>query len=427
MKFGELTLDHARELDKKDELSAFRDKFVVADHNMVYLDGNSLGRLPRDTAVRIRQVVEKEWGEKLIRGWNEGWIDASVRIREKLSRIIGATPDEVIITDATSVNLFKLAFAALKYKASKKNIVSDELNFPSDLYILQGVIDALGNNHKLMLAQSEDGIGMRTDRITELIDDDTALVALTHTCFKSSFVYDMTNITRATHDHNALVLWDLSHSVGAIPVHLHECGADLAVGCTYKYLNGGPGSPAFIFVRKDLQQKLMQPIWGWLGSDDPFSFKLDYEPARNITRYQVGTPPVISMLSIEPGLDLHLEAGIDRLRKKSIMQTEYLIWLFDQWLAPLGFELGSPREAENRGSHISIQHPEAFRICRALIEAEPPDLQVIPDFRTPDNMRLGVAPIYTSYKDLFMAMGRIREVVEKRIYKKYSKERSSVT
>jgi len=427
MNFTLTCIDHARDLDSRDELREFRNEFIISDPDTIYLDGNSLGRLPRKTIEILKEAVEHQWGDRLIRSWNESWIEAPVRIGAKLAQIIGARPDEVMITDATSINLFKMLVAALRDKPDRSGIISDELNFPSDLYIVQGIIDMLGRQHKLKLIPSHDGIEIDPEAIQNATDENTALIALTHTCFKSAFVHDMVRITEAAHKKGAYVVWDLSHSAGAVPLDLNGCRADLAIGCTYKYLNGGPGSPAFLYVRKDLQEKLIQPVWGWLGSKEPFSFNLDYEPAGGITRFQVGTPPILSMLAIEPGLDIHLRAGMEKLREKSMRQTEYLLFLFDQWLEPLGFMLGSPRDPEKRGSHVSIRHPEAFRINRALIEAKPPDIKVIPDFRMPDNIRLGIAPIYTSYEDIYRAIYRIKEIVEGRIYEQYSSERMKIT
>ena len=427
MPFNSTSIKLARDMDNADPLARFRKEFYITDESLIYLDGNSLGRLPEETVKRINRVVENEWGDRLIRSWNEGWIEASARIGGKLAGLIGALPEEVIITDATSINLFKLVVAALRHNAGRHKIVSDDLNFPSDLYVLQGVVEMLGHKHILCLAGSGDGIMTEPGSIEALLDDDTALLTLTHTCFKSAFVHDMNRLTRAAHEKGILVLWDLSHSVGAVEIDLNRCNADLAVGCTYKYLNGGPGAPAFLYVRKDLQERLVQPVWGWLGSDSPFAFNLDYVPAGNIGCFQVGTPPILSLLAMEPGLDLHLEAGMPRLREKSKQLAGYLVYLFDEWLAPLGFKLGSPRNAEIRGSHVSVRHPEAYRIDCALIEAKPPAIKVIPDFRTPDNIRLGIAPIYNTFEEIFLAMKRIKEIVEKREYERYPDERSQVT
>ena len=427
MKFRDTSITSARDLDATDELREFRDQFVINDPDTIYLDGNSLGRLPRKTIKILKNAVEHQWGDRLIRSWNEGWIEASGRIGAKLALLIGAKPDEVIMADATSVNLFKLAAAALKDKKGRSKIVSDELNFPSDLYILQGLSHLLGAGHTITLVKSDDGFQVKPEAFLKMIDENTALVALTHTCFKSGFIHDMALINEMAHEKGAYVVWDLSHSIGAVSVDLAGTNADLAVGCTYKYINGGPGSPAFIYVRKDLQKKLMHPIWGWLGSKDPFSFDIDFIPADTITRFQVGTPPILSLLAVEPGLDLHLQAGMERLRKKSMVQSEYLLFLFNKWLVPLGFILGSPEDPMKRSSHVSIRHPEAFRINRALIEANPPAVKVIPDFRTPDNIRLGIAPIYTTFEDIHRAMKRIKEIVEGKIYEHYSDEKQQVT
>jgi kynureninase len=240
-------------------------------------------------------------------------------------------------------------------------------------------------------------------------------------------MYDMAWLTEKAHKSGALMLWDLSHSVGAVPLDLNRCNVDLAVGCTYKYLNGGPGSPAFLYVRRDLQSQLSQPIWGWFAAEDPFAFELDFTPAYGISRYRVGTPPMLSMKALEPAIDLFLEADMTVLRAKSTRQTSYLIFLADEWLTPLGFTLGTPRQPEVRGSHVSLRHPEAYRISRALIESPPPEIRVIPDFRSPDNIRLGVAPLYTTFTEIYTALDRMRTIVEDKIYEQYSIERTPVT
>jgi kynureninase len=406
-------ISYARNLDREDPLARFRDEFIIEGDDIIYLDGNSLGRLPRRTKERLRQVVEQEWGERLIRGWAEGWMDLSTRLGAKIARLLGAQDDEILVCDATSINLFKLAMAAINFQQGKYRILTDELNFPSDIYVLQGIVDLLGPPYELVQVSSEDSIGINPENIRSSLDDRTALLCFTHTNFKSSFILDMNEITADAHENNALILWDLSHSVGSVPVELNACNADLAVGCTYKYLNGGPGAPAFLYVRRDLQKKLHQPIKGWLGSKAPFDFNTGFEPADGIQRFQIGTPPILAMSAIESGLDLHLEAGMDLLREKSIRQTAYMIDLFDLWLVPLGFSLGSPRDPGCRGSHLAIQHPKAREITETLIHGGNGSLRVIPDFRQPDNIRLGVAPIYNSFEDLFLGMSRIRELAEK--------------
>lgn len=414
---------YARELDAADELARFRAEFVIDDPTLIYLDGNSLGRLPRRSIARLREVVEQEWGGRLIRGWNEGWIEAPRRVGAKLARLLGASADEVVVTDSTSVNLFKLVMAALAARPGRRTVVTDDLNFPSDLYILQGAVRLAGAGHRLEIVRSPDGLTASTEALAAAIGAGAALVALCHVAFKSSFLYDLGAVTALAHRAGALMLWDVSHSVGAMPLALGEAGVDLAVGCTYKYLNGGPGAPAFLYVRRDLQEGLLSPIWGWLGHEGPFDFALEYAPAPGIGRFLAGTPPVLSLAAIEPGVDLLQEAGLDRLRAKSVRQTEYLIGLWEALLAPLGFTLNSPRQASRRGSHVALGHPEGWRINRALTE----DMHVLGDFREPDNIRLGVAPLYTSCAEIHEAVTRLRRVVEDRLYEKYPIERPAVT
>ena len=414
---------YAQHLDEQDPLRHFRQRFVIADPDLIYLDGNSLGRLPRATIEQANTLIQRQWGELLIRSWNAGWFDAPERIGAKIARLIGAEPDEVIVADSTSVNLFKLVVAALQEQSGRTGIVTDNLNFPSDLYVLQGVIKLLGHGHQLTVIPSEDDITGPVAGLTAALSDQTALLTLTHTVFKSGYIYDMAALTAAAHEAGAMVLWDLSHSVGSVPVDLNGAGADLAIGCTYKYLNGGPGAPAFLYIRRDLQEKLHNPISGWMGQKNMFNFELDYQPASGLRHFLTGTPPVASLAFIEPGVDLLLEAGLDRLRAKSIRQTGYLIDLWAAWLEPLGFSLNSPREARWRGSHVSLGHEEGLRIDLALIN----DMKVLPDFRYPDNIRLGIAPIYTAFADIHTAMHRLRQVVTDRIYEKYSDMPPTVT
>jgi len=416
-------MSFSRQLDAADELAPYRESFVFAEPDLIYLDGNSLGRLPCDTTARVQEVVEREWGRELIRGWNAGWFTAASRVGEKIARLVGAAPGQVLVSDSTSVNLYKLTMAALALNPDRRRIVSDELNFPSDLYILQGCVHTLGNRHQIHLVPSEDEIEIDLEKLYGAINERTALVTLSHVSFKSAFLYDAAAVTARAHEVGALVLWDLSHSVGAVPVELDRWGADLAVGCTYKYLNGGPGSPAFLYVRGDLQEQLFSPIWGWFGQRTPFAFDLGYEPVEGINHFLVSSPPVLSLLAMEAALDLPLQAGLERIRLKSVQMTAYLIYLVDTLLAPLGFSLGTPREAAVRGSHISVRHPEGYRINRALIE----EMNVIPDFREPDNLRLGLAPLYTSFEEVWEAVDRIRRVMEEERYLNYPEERLIVT
>jgi kynureninase len=427
MNFKTTNISLAYKLDAQDPLASFRDEFVIDDPNLIYLDGNSLGRLPKRTMNFMRDAIEEEWGKQLIGVWNRGWVDAPTVLGAKIARLVGAQADEILVTEGTSINLFKLVVAALRARHDRTRVVSDVLNFPSDLYILQGIIDLLGEGHQLKLIPSADNMTIYSEAVDAAIDEDTALVCLTHVAFKSAFMYDMAKVTEQAHRSGALMLWDLSHSVGAVPVDLNGCDVDLAVGCTYKYLNGGPGSPAFLYVRQDLQKQLSQPLWGWFAAGNPFEFDLEFTPANNISRFRVGTPAMLSMKALEPAIELFLEADMEQIRAKSIQQTEYLIFLAEEWLTPLGFTIGTPRQPEIRGSHVSLRHADAYRINRAMIESPPPDVKVIPDFRAPDNIRMGIAPLYTKFTEIYLALDRMRTIVKDRIYEQFSSERLGVT
>jgi kynureninase len=419
----DLSRTYAEALDAADPLLSLRDEFVHDEPGLIYLDGNSLGRLPRRSAARLHEVVEQEWGRRLIRGWGDGWFEAPRRLGAKIARLIGARDDEVLVADSTSVNFFKLVMAALAARPGRRTVVTDDMNFPSDVYLLQGALRLAGSDYQLRMVASPDGICLPPEALAEALSADTALLTLTHTAFKSGYVHDMRAVTELAHQAGALMLWDLSHSAGAMPLELNTAEVDLAVGCTYKYLNGGPGAPAFLYVRRDLQQSLLNPIWGWFGQKGQFDFKLDYEPAPGIQRFLVGTPPILSMAAIEPAVDLMLEAGLPALRAKSLAQGEYLVGLWQALLEPLGVRLNSPRDPARRGSHVSLGHPEGLRIDRALIE----EMNVIPDFRYPDNIRLGIAPLYTSYADIHEGLTRLRTVIVERRYEKYPLERPEVT
>jgi kynureninase len=417
------TLAEARRLDAADPLARFRREFVVSDGRLVYLDGNSLGRLPKQAGPRLRKAIDREWGGRLIRGWGDGWFQATQRIGAKLATLVGAPAGDVIVADSTTVNLFKLVVAALRARPGRRTIVTDDANFPTDLYVIQGVIELLGGQHRLVVVKSEDELTVPESTLARVIDHDTALVTLSHTAYRSAFVHDLAAVTALAHRAGALTLWDLSHSVGVMPVGLGAAGADLAVGCTYKYVNGGPGAPAFLYVRRELQESLANPVWGWFGQRNQFDMAPEYSPAPGILRFLAGTPPVLSLLAVEVGVDLLLEAGIDRVREKSVAQTDYLVRLWERELRPLGFALNSPRDSARRGSHISLGHPEALRIDRALID----EMAVLPDFRYPDNLRLGIAPLYTSFADLHEAVDRIARVVRDRRYERYPTERPTIT
>jgi kynureninase len=395
-----LTRDDALELDRLDPLAPFRERFVIADPHRLYMDGNSLGRLPKGTRERLQRVVD-QWGEELVSGWHD-WIEAPTRTGDALAEILGAGPGEVLVTDSTTVNLYKLVNAILDADPSIGALVTDQDNFPTDRYVLEGIARARGLRLEIFPGEP------RPDTLPE------GLAVLSHVNYRSGAIADMAAFPDT-------VVWDLSHSAGAIPVNLHARGIRYAVGCTYKYLNAGPGAVGYLYVRDP--DALRTPIQGWFGQNDQFAMERPYEPARGIGRFMAGTPPILVLAAVEEGIRITAEAGIDALREKSIAQTELLIALHDEWLEPLGFGLATPRDPARRGSHVSLAHEEAWPICRALIERA----DVIPDFRGPDCVRLGIAPLYTRYVDVYDAIERLRDLVERGEQREVDQTRSRVT
>ena len=406
---------YAQELDAQDSLAGFKERFVVTDPDLIYLDGNSLGRLPKATKTMMADLID-QWGDRLIRFWSEDHFNIARDLGNKVAQLIGASPGEVIIGESTSVNMYKLFLAALEVQKGRTRIVTDDLNFPTDIYILDGINRTLGNNHEIEIVPSPDSMTGPVEGIKALLDEDTALLTLSGTVFKSAYNYDMADINAAAKEAGALVVWDLSHSIGSVPIDLNGSGADMAIGCCYKYVNGGPGAPAFLYVRQDLQEKLRNPIAGWHGRKNQFDFGLDYHPKDGIDRFFSGTPDAFSMAPIGIGVDLLLEAGMDRVREKSVAQTEYLIALWEEHLKPYGFTLNSPRDAKWRGSHVAVGHVEGWRINQSMIK----DMKILPDFRAPDNIRLGIAPLYTSFTDLHTAVMRMKQIMEKKLYESYT-------
>lgn len=387
-------LEEARELDAADPLAAYRERFTLPN-GVIYLDGNSLGALPKGTPVRLAEVVLEEWGKGLIRSWNDAdWICLPQRIGAKIAPLVGAQPHEVIAADSTSVNLFKLVAAALQLRRGRKVILSEPGNFPTDLYMIDGL--------------EKQGLATRRlaerDTIADALDEEVALLLLTHVHYKTGALHDMAALTRKAHEAGALVLWDLSHSAGALPVDLDGCEADFAVGCGYKYLNGGPGAPAFAFVAERHHEALQQPLNGWMGHAAPFAFSDDYAPAPGVDRLLCGTPPILGLAALEVGVDIVAEIGVDRLYAKSQALSEF----FRKCLAAFAvdLELASPADPAQRGSQLSFRHPEAYAICQALIARG-----VIGDFRDPDILRLGFAPAYLRFEDMAEAARHLGEVL----------------
>jgi kynureninase len=410
----------AVDLDDADPLAGLRDRFVRADSAPIYLDGNSLGMLPTATAQRIAEVVSQDWGSGLVRSWAH-WIDLPQRAGDLLGReLLGAAPGQVVVCDSTTVNLYKLACAALAARPGRPVIVTDDDNFPTDRYVLDGL--AAWHRAELRMIHTDRDEGVSPASVAAAVGPDTALVSLSHVAYRSGALADMAAISGIVHQAGALVLWDLCHSAGAVPVQLDADQADLAVGCTYKYLNAGPGAPAFLYVRQDLQERLRQPIQGWFGQRDQFAMGPSYDPVPGIGRFTTGTPNIIGTVAVEEGARLLGEAGIQALRAKGILLTSYLIALADAWLAPLGCALASPRDPARRGSHVCLRHPEAWRISQALIRAG-----VVPDYRTPDRLRLGPAPLTSRFTDVWDAMHITRRIIADKAYTDLPAEPSPVT
>jgi kynureninase len=413
-----ISRERAEHMDGSDPLAAYRDRFVIDDPDTIYLDGNSLGRLPVATREWVGMVMG-QWGSQLVQGWHK-WIDLPDRVGDELAlSALGARPGEVIVSDSTSVNLYKLATAALEAAGDGRAIVTDRENFSSDRYILEGVARAGGSELRLIDTNPVEG-PQPEDIARALEPGDVGLVSLSHVAYYSGALADMETITRQT---GVPVLWDLSHSVGVTPIELEEWGVELAVGCTYKYLNAGPGSPAFLYVRRELQEQLRNPIQGWFGQRNQFDMEAPYDPEPGVRGFLVGTPPILDLTAVRMGAEMVRDAGIASLRKKAVALTDVIVDLYDEWLEPLGFALASPRDPARRGAHVTLHHDDAWAINRALIERA----RVIPDFREPNSIRLGVPPLYTRVVDVWDAMDRLRDLVERGEHREVDAARTQVT
>lgn len=395
----EMTLDAIRDMDRKDTLASFRERFDIPD-GVIYLDGNSLGCLPKATPGRIETVVRQEWGRDLIRSWNTAdWINAPRRVGAKIARLIGAGADEVVAADSTSINVFKALSACLQLNPERNILLSEHGNFPTDVYMMQGLSVLSGGRIETRLVDSEDIIGA--------LDESVAALLLTHVHYKTGRMRDMKAVTAAAHDKGVSVIWDLSHSAGAVPVDLKGANADFAVGCGYKYLNGGPGAPAFIFAAKRHQDAVFPALSGWLGHAAPFEFDDIYRPAPGIDRFQCGTPGILGMAALECGLDLMLDADMTMIRFKSLALGSLFIALMEDLCEQHGFTLACPADETERGSQVSFHHPDGYAIMQAVIAHG-----VIGDFRAPDILRFGFAPLYNSFEDVWRAVEAIRGVME---------------
>ncbi|HKS44404.1 MAG TPA: kynureninase [Amycolatopsis sp.] len=407
---AELTREIVAARDAEDPLAPFRRRFAIPDESLIYLDGNSLGRPPSATAGFVAKIVTEEWGTGLVRSWSS-WIDWARRLGDLLgTRLLGADEGEVIISDSTSVNLYKLAAASLA--ESPGTILFDVTDFPTDRYVVQGLAAERGLTAR----------GIEPGELGRALDEEVGLVVLSLVNYRTGELLDMARVNAMAREAGARVLWDLSHAVGAVPVRLTAAGAELAVGCTYKHLNAGPGAPAFLYVHRSLQTRLRQPIWGWFGQRDQFVMGPDYHPVEGIERFLVGTPPILSLAAIEPALNVCVEAGIDAIRDKSVRQSELIIERADRDLVQYGISVASPRDPAKRGGHVCLRGPGTWQLCQALARDG-----VVCDFRVPDLLRLAPAPLYTRFADIWDAMDRLRTILELGTHHQFPTELSRVT
>lgn len=399
-----IDIQQIQTLDENDPLAHKKAEFDLPK-DCIYLDGNSLGALPHATKDRISQVVSQQWGIDLIKSWNNHkWIDLPLTVGEKIAPLVGAGPGQVICCDSISVNLFKLLCSALTLKKGRKIVLSQSDNFPTDLYMVEGLSDLLGQQQcELQLCSA--------DHIEQSLNADVAVLLLTQVNFRSGELLNMQHITQLAHQQGILVIWDLAHSAGALPVNLDECQVDFAVGCGYKYLNGGPGAPAFIYVATRHQHIVKQPLSGWMGHHNPFEFSSKYTAAAGVSRYLCGTPAVISLSGLDAALDVFVDVDMQQIRSKSLLLADLCLQLIAQYPALAELKLTSPTCNERRGSQLAFSHPSAFAICQALIANN-----VICDFRAPDILRIGFTPLYTSFADVWLAVSQLNEVVDKRIF-----------
>ena len=393
------------DLDARDPLAAYVSRFVASDDVVSYLDGNSLGRPLRVTPGHIAEFVEHAWGDRLIRAWDEGWFELPLELGDRIGRLtLGAAAGQTVVADSTTVMLYKLVRAAVDARPGRTEIVLDDDNFPTDRFVLEGIAKERGLTLKWIAVDKTRGA--TAEQVREAVSENTAVLVLSNVSYRSGYLADVPAITAIAHAVGALVLWDLCHSVGSVPMQLDEWGVDLAVGCTYKYLNGGPGSPAFGYVARDLQSSILQPIWGWMGASDVFGMVEGYTPSATMRRFISGTPPVMGMLPMQDMLDLIEEAGIEAIRAKSLALTDHALELVDELLVPLGVTVGTPRDHAERGSHVTISHPAFKRVVEVLWTEG-----TIPDFRNPSSIRIGLSPLSTSFAELEAGVLAIRNAL----------------
>lgn len=417
--------EKAQQLDQSDPLAPFRSRFEHTE-NEIYLDGNSLGKLPLQVVEKINTVVQAQWGKQLIGSWNSHWLALPKRLSTKIAQLLGANSNEITVGESTSVNLYKLIHALLASDRYPKQLITDELNFPTDNYILEGLSSAFAIPAVRCIEYGTD-LTADLDRLKNNIAKTPGIICLSLVCYKSAYRYPIKILNAFAKAHNSIIVWDLSHAVGAIAIDFKDTQTLAAIGCTYKYLNGGPGAPAFLYVAESLQEKLNSPIQGWFGHAKPFDFSPHYEPAKGIQKFDAGTPPILSLTAMEIGIDLTLEAGTQAIEKKSIALGEFLIQQIETELIPLGYQLESPKKAIDRGAHISISHEESWRICQCLLYPKGNEPKIIPDFRPDRYIRLGMAPLYIGYEDIWQTVQRLKTIVETKEFLAHDGDRPTVT
>ena len=402
---------YAEQLDADDPLAAFRSRFEIPDDAVVYLDGNSLGRLPAATPGRVADVLHEQWGARLIRSWSEGWMDLPLQVGDRLgTALLGARPGETLVCDNVTVNLVKALHAACDLRPDRSTIVVHRGEFPTDRYVAEAVARQRGGSVRWLGPLDPDATQVdpvTAGEVTGVLHDDVAVVLLSVVDYRSAAIADVVGITRAVHDAGAVMVWDCSHAAGSIPLDLPGADADLAVGCSYKYLNGGPGAPAWIWANSEHHEALRNPVPGWMGHADVFAMGPDYTPAPGIRRFMTGTPSAVALAAVDCGVELLAEAGMDAVRAKGIALTSYAVDLADAWLTAYGVSLASPREAARRGAHVTLRHPDAEALVQALSDGG-----VIPDFRHPDGIRLGLAPLTTRFTDVFDGLASLRTLLD---------------
>jgi kynureninase len=420
-----IDLSNAKLLDKKDVLSKFHSLFYHKK-NEIYFDGNSLGKLPLKAQKTIEEAVQKQWGEGLIRSWNQYWLSLSSRISDKYSELLGAEKGEIIIGESTSVSLYQVTYALLKEGRFAKHLSTDILNFPTDLYVLEGLEKSFGIP-SLKIISYKNEVEAEIEILKASIKNNPGIICLSLVSYKSAYLYPMKQLNRWASKHHSIIVWDLSHAVGAVAIDLKETETMIALGCTYKYMNGGPGAPAFLYINEEWHSKLLNPIQGWFGHQRPFDFSKKYEAAKSIKRFASGTPAILSLLGMEAGIDITLEAGIKLLQEKSIQQSEAFIKEVINKLVPLGFSIESPLDHRKRGSHVTISHYASWQICQALIAGNGEHPKIIPDFRPPHFIRFGITPLYTRFEEIKRVIEVLREIAERKLYLNFPLEKLEVT